>query len=430
MPEGGGILIEAWRRGQGLRRVWGATGRAMLAGIALVALAVLPWAPAALGAPVASVSPWRFHVRVDGFDLEIPYERSRPLDVPSLQIERVVIVVHGSSRNSVDSYADVMAAAQTAGESQRTLVVAPQFLEEEDVAAWLLPPTVLFWDGGWRQGDRSRSTALHPRPARISSFAVVDAIVDAVAAPGAFPNLESIAIAGHSAGGQFVNRFAAGSPAEDLHADRSFRYVIANPSSYLYFTPERRVTGNPSAFAVPTAAELAACPDYDDYRYGLRNLNAYMAAVGPALVTDRYRRRRVEQLLGELDTGTEDLSITCAAMLQGERRLDRGTIYHAYLQRVFGPAILGSHRQRIVPGVGHSSSGMYRSQAGRDALFAPVASAVPSVGVAGRTLLGLLLLAGGLAVESLRDRRDPAGRDPAGARPAASGRARSGGRRR
>src|SRR5262245_51564982 len=339
----------------------------------LVALALLPWVPTARGA-VSNVSPWRFPVRVDGFDLQIPFERSQPLDVPSQQIERVVIVIHGSFRDSDAYFGDVMAAAQAAGEAKQTLVIAPQFLEEEDVVTWSLAPTVLFWDGGWREGDQSRNTLANPRPARISSFAVVDAIVDALPAPGAFPNLRSIVITGHSAGGQFVNRFAAGSAAEDAHPDRTFRYVIANPSSYLYFTPERRVTGVPGAFALPSAQEIAACPSYDDYRYGLQNLNAYMAAVGPAAITDRYRRRTVEYLLGELDTGTEGLSMTCAAMLQGERRLDRGTIYFAYLQHVFGIAIVSRHRLRIVPGVGHSASGIYLSQPGHDALFEPVAT--------------------------------------------------------
>jgi hypothetical protein len=339
------------------------------------------------------VSPWRFALEVDGFDLEIPFERSHPLDVPSQQIERVVIVIHGSSRDSHDYFEDVRAAAEAAGKAQQTLVIAPQFLEEEDVVAWSLESTVLYWDGGWRQGDRSRNTVANPRPARLSSFAVVDGIVDAVAAPGVLPNLEWIAITGHSAGGQFVNRFAAGSAAEDLHPDLSFRYAIANPSSYLYFTPERRVVGLPGAFALPTAEEIAACPSYDDYRYGLQDLNAYMAAAGASVVTDRYRSRAVEYLLGELDTGTEDLSMTCAAMLQGERRLDRGTIYYAYLQHVFGTAILGRHRLRIVPSVGHSASGIYLSQPGRDALFGSVA-AVPALRVAGRGLLCLLLLAG------------------------------------
>jgi hypothetical protein len=357
--------------------------------------------------PVSRVSPWRFAVEVDGFHLEIPFERSHPLASPAPAIERVVIVIHGSSRDSGDAFAKVMGAAQASGEVERTLVIAPQLLEEEDVTAWSLAPTVLFWDADWREGDRSRSTVANPRPARLSSFAVVDEIVEAVAAPGVFPNLDSIVITGHSAGGQFVNRFAAGSAAEELHAEISFRYAIANPSSYLYFSPERRVTGLPASFAVLSAQEIAACPSYDDYRYGLENLNAYMAAVGPATITSRYRGRTVEYLLGELDTGTEDLSTTCAAMLQGERRFDRGTTYFAYLQHVFGSAILGGHRLRIVPGVGHSASGMYQSLSGLDALFGPVAR-VPALGVAGRGLLCLLFVAGSWLVQPACRRR-PAG---------------------
>ena len=36
----------------------------------------------------------------------------------------------------------------------------------------------------------------------------------------------------YAAGGQFVNRFVVGSPAEDAYPSVSFRYIISNPSSY------------------------------------------------------------------------------------------------------------------------------------------------------------------------------------------------------
>lgn len=47
-------------------------------------------------------------------------------------------------------------------------------------------------------------------------------------------------MAGHSAGGQLAQRYAAISPSEDgLPRNVTMRYVAADPSSYLYLRPER-----------------------------------------------------------------------------------------------------------------------------------------------------------------------------------------------
>ncbi len=337
----------------------------------LLALAVLTLAWP-VRAVVDVVSPGRFVVEIDGFDLEIPYDSTHPLDVPDPRIERVIIVIHGSSRNSDDHLARVEAAADSlAGESERTLILAPQFLEEGDIDFWGLPPTLLFWSSGWRQGNKSRDTVTNPRPARISSYAVIDAMLDAVMDPALYPNVARVVLAGHSAGGQFVNRFASGSPSEEIHAGVSFRYVVSNPSSYVYFTPARRVEGWPGRFAVPSAEEIARCPDYDQYKYGVGDLNAYMSEADSSRLLQRYGSREVWYVMGELVTGSAGLDVRCEAMLQGAFRLDRAILYFAYIREVFGPAVSDLHRLRVVPGVGHSSADIYASAIGQDALFGP-----------------------------------------------------------
>ena len=53
---------------------------------------------------------------------------------------------------------------------------------------------------------------------------------------------------GHSAGGQVAHRYAAASRAEENFGAVSFRYVVANPSTYLYLRAEREVD---STFVVP-----------------------------------------------------------------------------------------------------------------------------------------------------------------------------------
>jgi hypothetical protein len=250
------------------------------------------------------------------------------------------------------------------------LIVAPQFLVEDDLPALDVREALPFWKGGWRQGDRSRSTDGHPRAAVISSFAVVDAMLRRLGDRAAYPNLESVVVAGHSAGGQFANRFAAGSRVEpELRAAGIdvVRYVVANPSSYVYLSGKRRVRGTVDRFAKPSTT----CSGYDRYKFGLKDLNRYMAAVGAPAIRSQYGARHVRYLLGALDDdpAAEGLATSCESMLQGCHRLQRGTIYFNHIGDELGSSVYVTHKKRVVPGVAHDSFGMFGSVAGRAALF-------------------------------------------------------------
>ena len=81
---------------------------------------------------------------------------------------------------------------------------------------------------------------------------------------------------GHSAGGQFTNRYAAGGAAEAMLAptrpDLAFRYVVANPSSYLYFSAERAKAGTLDEFAARHACRDDPRDDLDALRPQVRDL--------------------------------------------------------------------------------------------------------------------------------------------------------------
>ena len=89
---------------------------------------------------------------------------------------------------------------------------------------------------------------------RLSSFAVADRLLAELSDAKRFPNLRRIVLAGHSAGGQFVNRYVAvgrlgesgAGPARRLE----YRFLVANPSSYLYLDGRRPVAGG-DRFEVP-----------------------------------------------------------------------------------------------------------------------------------------------------------------------------------
>jgi pimeloyl-ACP methyl ester carboxylesterase len=67
------------------------------------------------------------------------------------------------------------------------------------------------------------------------------AIVSRLTDDRRFPSLRAIALAGHSAGGQIVQRYAAVGKARQLGAFSStpVLLIVANPSSYFYFSDRR-----------------------------------------------------------------------------------------------------------------------------------------------------------------------------------------------
>jgi hypothetical protein len=281
------------------------------------------------------------------------YCGNRSIDSPASTVRTVVVVVHGTNRNACDYASFVETSAGLAGTSATTIVVAPHFYASSDPRP---SGSLLFWSSsGWKDGAASLNGA------RISSFAVIDELLRRAGDRARFPNVTSIVVAGHSAGGWFTNRYAAGS-----RSTVAARYVVANPSSYLYLNDQRWRSGTLRRL---TATEIAACPGYNRYRYGLERLNPYLATAGD--LAARYRARTVTYLLGDRDTNSADPSLdtSCAANWQGAHRFQRGGQYFTYLGSFFGTGVYTTHTKLVVPGVAHDGNAMFTSPDGQRALF-------------------------------------------------------------
>lgn len=297
---------------------------------------------------------------------------SHSLEAPLPDVEAAVIVVHGLLRNADVYYANMMAAvrkADAAGlvKATTTLVVAPQFLIRSDTQAHKLPADAAYWTANaWKGGEEALAPASKP-----GSFAALDALVERLADPTLFPALRRIVVAGHSAGGQVLHRYAVVGRG-DAAAKRSridVRFIVANPSSYLYLTTERPVDGDGS-FA---PYERARCPAFDDYRFGLNGAPPYVTERPLDDIVRDYKARRVVYMLGTADNDPTHrvLDRSCAAMAQGPHRLARGEAYHRYIVRFLGPDAERTHRKVLVEGVGHDNAGMWAAPAGQAALFGP-----------------------------------------------------------
>ncbi|GJD62235.1 hypothetical protein [Methylobacterium frigidaeris] len=278
---------------------------------------------------------------------------SADLDAPHPEVTRAVIVLHGRLRDAEVYYASALAAREAAGAGGAgALLVVPQFLSQIDWAGHALPADVLHWTlEGWQGGD----DALGPEP--LSSFDALDAILARLGDRARFPNLSRLVVAGHSGGGQVAQRYAVLSRAGDALAQRGVRvsYVVANPSSYAYFTPER-------------PGPTADCPGYESWKYGMQDLPRYAGGAAPAALEAAYVARPVIYLLGARDTDPHHpaLDRSCMAEAQGPFRLARGEAYWAALRARHPDLHQPLH---VVPGVGHDGGRMLGSACGLAALF-------------------------------------------------------------
>ncbi|HUN46430.1 MAG TPA: hypothetical protein VMU85_07920 [Stellaceae bacterium] len=312
--------------------------------------------------PVATVADHRLTVTIPGGAGDLAVYLSQDWDAPRPGVTRALIVVHGALRNAKVAFRDAGRAVAKSGIARaKVLVVAPQFLTPPDIRAHDLPDSVLRWSReGWKGGELAEG------PAAISSFAAFDAILDRLADRRLFPDLSRVVIAGHSAGGQVVQRYAVAGHGEAALArvGITLRYVVANPSSYLYFSDDRPLPGG--GFAPFGAA--ARCPSFDHWKYGLAGAPAYVGTDGAALER-QYLARDVVYLLGTADTDPNhpQLDRSCAGMAEGPYRYARGLAYFSYLRARHQAALL--HRLVEVAGVAHDGQAMFNSACGIAVLF-------------------------------------------------------------
>lgn len=310
--------------------------------------------------------------------------------------EAALVVIHGFRRDAGRSFAAGLAAAHAAGRLDRTLVLAPRFQVQaaqtdrcgsrEDPKTG--PEDAVWTCAGWVVG--AVSTVPSSAGGRsISSYAALDALIAEL--PRAWPTLRQITVVGFSAGAQLLQH-AIGLAADPPPGVR-LRYLVADPGSWLYFDPVRpRPRPTSTGLAADWSAcrpdgqgtarcefdvvvpEAASCPGYDQWKFGLNGLPARFRR-SAADVRERYKAAEVGYLEGALDTGTGRgsahglLDTSCAAMLQGPYRLERGLAWSAYERHTLKPE--PERPLVVVPGCGHDVRCVLPSDAARSLVFPP-----------------------------------------------------------
>lgn len=291
---------------------------------------------------------------------------THPLATRNTTVTRALIMIHGASRNADHYFATATAAGFLAGALDNTVIIAPHIIATPDK-----PQTneVLWPSNGinWRGGGFASS---HPT---ITSFDFIDELVHKLADKKIFPNLTTIVIAGHSAGGQVVTRYEMASKVHNT-AGVSISYVVANPSSYAWPASLRPL---PTGDANPVDAYKESLGDdgekvhgnftygafdstkattFDRWPAGMNTLSGYTANMTAEQLRKQLVERPVTYLLGQVDVlplGGFDASPT--AMAQGPTRRARGEAFFKYVNETMG----AKHNALIVPECGHNDRCMF-----------------------------------------------------------------------
>jgi len=344
--------------------------------LALLATTLLA-APVHAAGPCTTASPecteW---VSLGGGPQRSLVYRTYPLDVKNEAITRVFVLIHGAGRDADNYFRSATAAAFLGGALENTLVISPRMASNDGAGCKdALGENEISWHcNTWRSGGPSLTNPT------VTSFDFIDEILRKVARKGVFPNLKAIVVAGHSAGGQVVNRYEMTNQVHDS-LGVGVTYVVSNPSSYAYPDDARptiaaySLTANAPGYISETAAGTEAfrplgdarnCTTYDQWPFGLNNRSGYSAKQTDHQIRKQMSARPTTYLLGELDIlplGGFDGS--CPAMAQGPTRLARGQAFAKHVNEKFG----AKHAVAIVPLCGHNARCIFTSETALPVIF-------------------------------------------------------------
>ena len=289
--------------------------------------------------------------------------RTYSLESRNDAITRALIVVHGTGRDADNYFRTAVAAAFLGDALENTVVIVPRIASADRSCHDTLAPNEVSYScagsDSWRSGGVSASNS------KLTSFDFMDEILRTLARKKAFANLQSIVVAGHSAGGQFVNRYEMSNRVhETLGVPVS--YVVANPSSYAWLDAMRPVTGEDGKTAFHNFPDARNCTTYDHWPYGLQQRTGYSAKLSDEELKHQLASRPATYLLGEIDIlplGGFDSS--CPAMAQGPTRRARGEAFGKLVDEKFG----ARHATVVVHLCGHNARCMFTSEEALPLLF-------------------------------------------------------------
>ncbi len=261
-------------------------------------------------------------------------------------IEQVVVVVHGADRNADDNFRYMTNSLRDLELERKTLIISPYFQKDDDA-----PENGLVWNNfRWREGSNASNSN-----SAISSFTVMDSLMNKFSDLTKFPNLKTVFVAGHSSGAAFTQHYALANKVQNSHPTVAYEYIVAN-NQYFYYPDGQRFNESTQTFFVPTD-----CEGYDFWPYGFQFAVPYLNDVTSATLEEQQVTRNTTYFLGGNDTSTTGTLNTsdCQATLLGSNRVARGENMFTYMETFYQTT--HNHRKIIVPNVAHDANGIFNS---------------------------------------------------------------------
>ncbi|KAM0716672.1 hypothetical protein Q7P37_008117 [Cladosporium fusiforme] len=289
-------------------------------------------------------------------------------------VKRGIIVIHGLLRDPWNYENDMLNALKKATSKNSEIsrdtvsVMAPYFPNGADRNRgypWTdgLAPgkgstsDALVWPGSkWSAGADNQ----YPRAHRhVSSFAVLDQLIQYYDNKTEFPNLNQIVLVGHSLGGQMLQRYAA--VADEQKTSAKVVLWVGNPDSYVWLNSYRPLY-------------RPDCPEYNDWREGLANYEDYGMSYGSELVKQgeqavihNFQKHNIAYARALQDQG--DHSSSCGSNTTGQNRNERFFNFIDWFRPSCDDPKNGPCQTVDLINTSHNNGYMFNSAAGQARIF-------------------------------------------------------------
>ena len=288
---------------------------------------------------------------MEGITPAVYYGSDHAVTAGDKTAELAVIMIHGWGGGAKERNYKTMG-EDLAKRGVKAYVVAPLFprrstlkkvkVADDGRAVWGASWDIPGQRGGpaddWRGGGDAVGTTM-------SSFDIVDRIMEKLSDARLYPALKRVVLAGFSAGGQFTGRYVAVGKCP-LRKDLAVDFVVIAPST-----------------------ELRLDSDIT-WHYGLKDRPRYSAKLAEGDIRRNLASRRVWRGCGTADVTRGSLDVSPPAMRQGKNRYDRFINFKEYIKQYPDWAAKVSFHD--IPGIGHSGA-VFRDASLLDFLVEPQA---------------------------------------------------------
>ena len=258
-------------------------------------------------------------------------------------LKKAVIVIHGGSFNADDYFGHLTSTFLDLGLSNSTVLISPHFKSEAENSDDLYWRPYIYRDG-----------KLSGSQLKISSFEVLDIIIDRLSNKEFFPVLDEIIVTGTSSGGRMTHTYAAANRSESKYSSINFEYIVSN-SQYFYYPNSERINEQTNNLYSPSG-----CSGMNNWPFGYQNVPEYINVLDKESFDNIFVNRSVTYLNGNGNYENGDINTdNCEYVLLGSTRFKRGENMFRYMNLKYNDN--HNHKRVIVDGVSHNGRRMYQS---------------------------------------------------------------------